>query len=300
MEEARSGRSGGGGGGSAPHRHGQGQGQRQVVDNVSTWLRADRYRRQRAVAATAVATEQVAPPAGDVAAGLSEAESGRHGDVAWPEPLPEVRAAQQPCAAYQPVIQLTPLELRIAAGAAATAATAVAGEATASPAGAAQAGEPVLSPASADAGASTAAQGGPLGAAKAPPAQDTVGSSVRDSVLAAACRLNGAPGQAPVPAAASEVGSGVGAGAGQGSSRAKNALLAALKYKKGHGPAGGSSGNGTAGRDNGGEAGQQQEVAGLKPGAEVHVEVVSGDASGAYQGRVRQLDALPESFMLCP
>eukprot|EP00198_Chlamydomonas_reinhardtii_P014252 XP_001703589.1 predicted protein [Chlamydomonas reinhardtii] len=121
-------------------------------------------------------------------------------------------------------------------------------------------------------------------------AQATVGSSVRDSVLAAAGRKSGAP--APTPPEA-----GSGASTGQGSSRAKNALLAALKYKKGQGPTGGSGG--TVAADKGAEV-ERQDVAGLKPGAEVQVEMVPGDASSAYQGRVRQLDALPESFMLCP
>ncbi|KXZ43050.1 hypothetical protein GPECTOR_105g104 [Gonium pectorale] len=135
-------------GGAQPHPHPQPQ--QQVVDSVGTWLRADRYRRQRAVAAAAMAAASPQAPSAPVASVPVDAGGGASplpaaavsAAQAWPGPDAATEEAGSGAASaaarsgqllgdgeamarggdapYQPVIQLIPLEerLRAAAGAA--------------------------------------------------------------------------------------------------------------------------------------------------------------------------------------
>ncbi|KAG2483720.1 hypothetical protein HYH03_017438 [Edaphochlamys debaryana] len=250
-------------------RGGSGGGQR--ADSVASWLRADRYRRQRAVAAPTGLHGQ-RPAAQEAGAGPSGAGAA-------------------PAVPFTPVIQLTPLQERAVAQR-----LAAAGPGSEAGPGAAEAAAPDgppagLSPAllailkdagGSGAGAGPEAPGGASG--QAPQGGEQQSGVSGSSAPSSAAGPSPAAGAGAHPVEERLQGDAARAEGG----RARAALLAALQYKSGgKKKAGGSKAQGGKGAPDG-------------PGAEgsAPASVERGDAGGAYAGRNRT--ELPEGFMLCP
>ncbi|GLC46507.1 hypothetical protein PLESTB_000334500 [Pleodorina starrii] len=346
--------------------------QQQQVDSVSTWLRADRYRRQRAVAAAAAAAaagagaatltdrptaalsaagavrpesqSQSPPPAsaGQPSAGVASplqtasqqqqelggfSSAGPGAGSLGPAAAPVASAAAaglepeqvQGWAPYQPVIQLTPLRQRLPA---AEADARLQGDAAHRP-GQSEAEaeaasccseaplEQQLTPPEAQWGASMSLrqqeqgqqeqgqqQGGHQGSPAAAGAVPSIAAAAAVQLVAPAVASSGAGHRS-----ASRLAEDASLAA---DSRARNALFAALQYKRTGRAAGASAQAQPQPRTGpGAEAGAaghvgEAEAGEAGGGAAVVGEVQRGDAAGAYAGRNRRSDALPEAFMVCP
>ncbi|GIL60801.1 hypothetical protein Vafri_15322 [Volvox africanus] len=336
------------GGRDAPAPNSDGAKHPQIVDSVSTWLRADRYRRQRAVAATAVL---------DTSPGVASTQTpldalplhsaGLQENVAASrlQQHPAAAAANRsssdgaPWVAYQPTIPLTPLSecLRAAAQ------QQVQGQI---PDGISVPSLSVLPCGEEDVYGQPDSREGPSDPALVPqwpvislaaPSSDGAmhgeGWREQKGTGAAVAEGRGQEGRTPAGAHITRAAGGSpealqDAGTPSGhvarlvedaslaaDSRARNALFAALQYKRAGRTAGSASRGGTeaAGHgDDGAPRGAPDGVipagssgngaTGLRdPGSGVVVgEVRRGDAVGVYEGRNRLADALPEAFLVCP